>query len=102
MLHACAVLLHPGVQTVWKFDKREFGGKAPPRNLPPPPENVNNNLVRLIVAMVNEATDNIPCWDDYVATGGCTVELGGGRGREGGRGELGGRTTTQPVALGYR
>ncbi len=70
VLSTRTVLIKSGVQTVWKFDKREFGGKAPPRNLPAPPENVNNNLVRLIVAMVNEATDNIPCWDDYVATGG--------------------------------
>ncbi|GLI67444.1 hypothetical protein VaNZ11_011637 [Volvox africanus] len=53
---------------VYTFDKRDYSVKPPPRNLPEPPPFVQNNLVRLIVAMVNEATENIPCWDDYVAT----------------------------------
>ncbi|KAG2433123.1 hypothetical protein HYH02_012825 [Chlamydomonas schloesseri] len=53
---------------VWTFDKREYSVKPPPRNLAMPPEVVHNNLVRLIVGMINEATDALPCWDDYVAT----------------------------------
>ncbi|GLC53212.1 hypothetical protein PLESTB_000720300 [Pleodorina starrii] len=52
----------------YTFDKRDYSVKPPARNLPEPPPFVQNNLVRLIVAMVNEATENIPCWDDYVAT----------------------------------
>ncbi|KAG2489813.1 hypothetical protein HYH03_011762 [Edaphochlamys debaryana] len=55
-------------QVVWEFDKRKYSQKPPPRNLPMPPPIVKNNLVRLIVSMINEATENIPCWDDYHAT----------------------------------
>ncbi|PNH03274.1 putative cytochrome c-type heme lyase [Tetrabaena socialis] len=53
---------------VWTFDKREYSVRPPPRNLPMPPAFVQNNLVRLIIGMLNEATDNLPCWDDYRET----------------------------------
>jgi hypothetical protein len=39
---------------VWKFDKRTYGDKPPPRNLEEPPPVVDNDLARLIVAMINE------------------------------------------------
>lgn len=55
-----------GEDFVWKFDKRSYMDAPPPRNLEPPPANVQNDLARLIIRMFNEATDNIPCWDEYV------------------------------------
>ena len=66
-------------QVFWKFDKRSYTGSVPPRRLPPPPETVTNALVRLVIKMVNEATENIPCWDDYVqnmrVTTQCTASM---------------------------
>jgi hypothetical protein len=44
----------PCLQVVWKFDKRTYGDKPPPRNLEEPPPVVDNDLARLIVAMINE------------------------------------------------
>ncbi|KAJ9512037.1 hypothetical protein QJQ45_004607 [Haematococcus lacustris] len=52
----------------WLFDKRSYGERPPPRNLPLPPAYVNNGLVALVINMLNEATNAIPCWDEYVAT----------------------------------
>lgn len=49
-----------------KFDKRVWMDTPPPRNLVPPPANVDNTLARLIISMFNEATNAIPCWDKYV------------------------------------
>ncbi|KAL5985569.1 Hydroxyproline O-arabinosyltransferase 1 [Asimina triloba] len=46
----------------WRFDKRSFQHKPPPRNLPLPPPGVPESVVTL-VKMVNEATANIPDWD---------------------------------------
>ncbi|RVX19754.1 Hydroxyproline O-arabinosyltransferase 1 [Vitis vinifera] len=45
----------------WRFDKRSFDSKWPPRNLPLPPPGVPESVVTL-VKMVNEATANIPNW----------------------------------------
>lgn len=59
--------------TVWLFDKRDYGSRAPPRNLAQPPGNVDCALCRLIITMLNEATDAIPCWDQYVETGKVTT-----------------------------
>lgn len=53
-------------ETVWSFDKRDYSALPPPRNLAMPPANVQNQLVRDIIAMLNEATATIPCWDQYV------------------------------------
>ncbi|KAL6606085.1 hypothetical protein ACP70R_041738 [Stipagrostis hirtigluma subsp. patula] len=50
----------------WRFDKRSFENKPPPRNLPLPPNGVPQSVVTL-VKMVNEATANIPNWDSYAA-----------------------------------
>ncbi|XP_020103518.1 hydroxyproline O-arabinosyltransferase 3 [Ananas comosus] len=47
----------------WRFDKRSFLHGPPPRNLSLPPPGVPESVVTL-VKMVNEATANIPGWDD--------------------------------------
>lgn len=63
------------------LDKRKFGDRPPPRHLPTPPPYVKNDLVRTAVEMINEATDNIPCWDVYyetkVVTDQCSASQGG-------------------------
>eukprot|EP00798_Chlamydomonas_sp_ICE-L_P012386 gene12386-15579_t len=53
----------------WVFDKRALGGRLP-RNFPEPPPAVINNMVRAMIRAFNEATDAIPCWDDYYASEG--------------------------------
>eukprot|EP00798_Chlamydomonas_sp_ICE-L_P029535 gene29535-5881_t len=55
-------------ESVWGFDKRVWGDKAPPRNLTPPPANVAsvNKFASLIINMMNEATASIPCWDQQL------------------------------------
>ncbi len=55
-------------ETAWMFDKRSYMGTPPPRNLEAPPAYVHNQLVRTIIAMLNEATNAIPCWDEYFKT----------------------------------
>lgn len=52
-------------KVVWQFEKRKYGDKPPPLNLDQPPANVENALVRTIISMINEATANIPCWQQY-------------------------------------
>ncbi|KAM7262525.1 hypothetical protein ACFE04_000208 [Oxalis oulophora] len=49
----------------WRFDKRSYLRRAPPRNLPLPPPGVPESVVTL-VKMVNEATANIPNWDTSI------------------------------------
>ncbi|CAN1170433.1 Hydroxyproline O-arabinosyltransferase PLENTY [Linum perenne] len=46
----------------WRFDKRTYLGGPPPKNLSLPPPGVPESVVRL-VKMVNEATANIPGWE---------------------------------------
>ncbi|XP_009140634.1 hydroxyproline O-arabinosyltransferase 2 [Brassica rapa] len=46
----------------WRFDKRSYGDKPPPRKLTLPPQGVPESVVTL-VSMVNEATANIPNWE---------------------------------------
>ncbi|XP_074582835.1 hydroxyproline O-arabinosyltransferase 1-like [Curcuma longa] len=46
----------------WRFDKRSYTSKPPPKNLPLPPAGVAQSVATL-VKMVNEATANIPNWD---------------------------------------
>lgn len=55
--------------TTWSFEKRDYMFKPPPRNFPAPPATVDNDMLRVLVDAVNEATQNIPCWDEYVKTG---------------------------------
>ncbi|KAK8963552.1 hypothetical protein KSP40_PGU019951 [Platanthera guangdongensis] len=47
----------------WRFDKRSYLQGPPPRNLSLPPPGVPESVVTL-VKMVNEATANIPGWDE--------------------------------------
>ncbi|XP_010557869.1 PREDICTED: uncharacterized protein LOC104826730 [Tarenaya hassleriana] len=47
----------------WRFDKRSHLQGPPPRNLSLPPPGVPESVVTL-VKMVNEATANIPNWDN--------------------------------------
>ncbi|MCO5605085.1 hypothetical protein L7F22_059263 [Adiantum nelumboides] len=47
----------------WRFDKRSYVLGAPPRNLSLPPPGVPESVVTL-VKMVNEATANIPDWQE--------------------------------------
>ncbi|KAG2604581.1 hydroxyproline O-arabinosyltransferase 1-like isoform X1 [Panicum virgatum] len=54
----------------WRFDKRQYMEKPPPRNLPLPPDGLPNRIpqsVVTLVKMVNEATSSIPNWDSYAA-----------------------------------
>eukprot|EP01018_Ginkgo_biloba_P029676 Gb_20756 [translate_table: standard] len=47
----------------WRFDKRSYLRGAPPKNLSMPPPGVPHSVVTL-VKMVNEATANIPGWEE--------------------------------------
>eukprot|EP01023_Acetabularia_acetabulum_P054425 TRINITY_DN6141_c1_g1_i2.p1 TRINITY_DN6141_c1_g1~~TRINITY_DN6141_c1_g1_i2.p1 ORF type:complete len:181 (-),score=41.77 TRINITY_DN6141_c1_g1_i2:60-602(-) len=74
----------PGKYGDWRFDKRSYASKPPPRHLGDPPKDMKNDLVRHLIKSINEVTDRIPNWDEYVATGKVTpwdgkfdVESGG-------------------------
>jgi hydroxyproline O-arabinosyltransferase len=58
----------PGKVGAWHWDKRDFMGKAIPRNLPLPPQGCTNELTIRLIESMNEATAAIPCWDEYVTT----------------------------------
>jgi len=53
----------------WRFDKRTYATKPPPRHLGDPPKGMKNDMVRRLIASINEATANIPCWDEYARSG---------------------------------
>lgn len=57
-------VFHLGKFGFWRFDKRTYV-KPPPRHLGDPPEQMHNDMVRALISHINEATDNIPCWDEY-------------------------------------
>ena len=59
----------PGIMGEWRFDKRSYSQSPPPRNLSQPPSGMKNDLVRLLVDIINEATAEIPGWDEYVISG---------------------------------
>jgi hydroxyproline O-arabinosyltransferase len=59
----------PGKFGAWRFDKRAYSGKPPPRNLPPPPLGMRNELVRFLINAINEVSVAIPDWDEYERTG---------------------------------
>ena len=59
----------PGKFGAWRFDKRSYSSKPPPRNLTPPPLGMHNDLVRFLINAINEATERIPGWDEYEKTG---------------------------------
>jgi len=58
----------PGKYGQWRFDKRSYATRPIPRHMEPPPPGCKNHLVRKLIQMFNEATDNIPGWDTYVKT----------------------------------
>uniref|UniRef100_A0A383W4V9 Apple domain-containing protein n=1 Tax=Tetradesmus obliquus TaxID=3088 RepID=A0A383W4V9_TETOB len=58
----------PGKFGFWRFDKRTYA-KPPPRRLGDPPDKMQNDMVRALISHINEATENIPCWDEYYKTG---------------------------------
>ena len=56
----------PGKIGEWRFDKRTYHDKAPPRNLEQPPANMKNDLVRgLVYGLVllsEQASLDRPAW----------------------------------------
>ncbi|KAL0032623.1 hypothetical protein WJX77_011236 [Trebouxia sp. C0004] len=50
----------PGKIGAWRFDKRSYSEKPPPRNLGAPPDGMKNELVRHLINALNEATNHIP------------------------------------------
>ncbi|KAI3431793.1 hypothetical protein D9Q98_010546 [Chlorella vulgaris] len=62
-------LFTPGKYGEWRFDKRSYATRPPPRNLGEPPEGMKNELVRHLIHAINEATSVIPGWDEYEKTG---------------------------------
>eukprot|EP00775_Hariotina_reticulata_P010145 gene10145-10303_t len=59
----------PGKYGAWRFDKRTYANKPPPRRLGDPPPLMHNDMVRALISHINEASENIPCWDEYYDTG---------------------------------
>lgn len=59
----------PGKYGEWRFDKRTYSVKPPPRGLGEPPEGMPNELVRHLIHAINEASEAIPGWDEYEKTG---------------------------------
>jgi hypothetical protein len=54
----------PGKIGAWRFDKRTWMSGIPPKNLPMPPSGCDNELVKRLVEMVNEASAALPNWED--------------------------------------
>lgn len=59
----------PGKIGAWRFDKRTYAMKPPPRDLGQPPDGMKNQLVRHLINALNEASSHIPGWDDYSDSG---------------------------------
>jgi hypothetical protein len=59
----------PGKYGEWRWDKRTYGQRPPPRHLGMPPEKMTNLLTRRLIESINEASSAIPCWDEYAETG---------------------------------
>lgn len=79
MDYTLAGVFTPGKYGEWRFDKRSYSGGPPPRKLGQPPAGMKNDLVRFLINAINEATDALPCWDEYVKTGKvapCTAAAG--------------------------
>ena len=45
----------PGKVGKWRFDKRSYMAGIPPKNLDPPPRGCDNELVKRLIEMMNEA-----------------------------------------------
>ena len=59
----------PGKIGAWRFDKRSYQHRPPPRHLSLPPAGMKNDQVRFLINAINEATAAIPGWDEYSKTG---------------------------------
>lgn len=59
----------PGEKGAWRFDKRTYGYLPPPRNLQPPPDNVDNNLVSLVRQIKKECSNDLSLGTIYRSTG---------------------------------
>jgi hydroxyproline O-arabinosyltransferase len=59
----------PGKIGMWRFDKRTYQYRPPPRHLSNPPGRMKNDLVRFLINAINEVTNAIPGWDEYEKTG---------------------------------
>tara|TARA_B110000977_G_scaffold139952_2_gene177687 strand:- start:2146 stop:3726 length:1581 start_codon:yes stop_codon:yes gene_type:complete len=59
----------PGKIGAWRFDKRQWMSSIPPKNLPLPPVECDNELVKRLVEMVNEASGNLPNWENPLGMG---------------------------------
>ena len=55
----------PGKFGQWRFDKRTYQNGIPPRDLLAPPEKSDNELVKLLIACINEASKNIDTWETF-------------------------------------
>jgi len=55
----------PGKTGQWRFDKRSYMSAYPPKDIPEPPKGMRNDLVRTLVAAVNEASANLPDWGKW-------------------------------------
>lgn len=57
-----------GMWGAWQFNKRDYMRRMPPRNLRDPPVATRNHMLRTLIGFINEATQSIPCWNEYVRT----------------------------------
>ena len=55
----------PGKFGEWRFDKRTYQNGIPPRDLLPPPQKCDNELVKLLIDCINEASANIKTWESF-------------------------------------
>ena len=59
----------PGKVGKWRFDKRSYMAGIPPKNLDPPPRGCDNELVKRLIEMMNEASATLPNWEDPLGAG---------------------------------
>jgi len=70
----------PGKRGFWHWDKRDWAGMPPPvKSSDPPPDGCKNELVFRLVEMVNQASGDIECWDEYHKTGRVHYKDGAGQ-----------------------
>ena len=55
----------PGKIGKWRFDKRTYQNGIPPRNLQKPPIGCENELVKLLIECINEASADNPNWETF-------------------------------------
>lgn len=59
----------PGKVGFWHWDKRDWSARPPPVFSQPPPAGCQNELTVRLVEMINRATGDIECWDEYHKSG---------------------------------